>query len=772
MDFLNTFSDWPPVNPMAEGRSPNDAEDEEEEPDEREIYMSILWHAGTLAAAYYDSGDCTAHFMPDTPETEQLLLLGRVICDLKPKCIVTSAKQDQNLSDFFQHLNSDGQTDGRLAPEIALFPHLDFGLEVCKQRILSGRFPFLPSTYTETEKILHLSSVIPFDCPFMIRALGGLMKFLDRRRIGVELEDRSEGVPILSLKKYVLTDIVDMDQDTYSVLQIFKNEVHPSVYKMSSSVKEGLSLYGLLNRCRSKWGENKMRLWMMRPTRDQCVLVSRLDVIEFFVTPRNLEIADNLQTCLKSIKNIPLILKRMTLSNTKVSDWQALYKTVYNAVCIGDTCRTLPQTVTLFSCISSAFNNDLRYIASVISKVVDFEESLTEKRFCIKPFVDPAVDEKKRHLQGLSDFLTEVARKELETLDSKIPFCCVIYIPLIGFLLSIPRLPFMQERNDFEIEGLEFMFLSDNRLHYRSARTRELDLLLGDLHCDIRDHETMIMHQLQSLILEKSAVLRDVIEYVGQLDALIALAVAARENGYVRPCYVPTNSIYIKEGRHPLMVFCSGTFVPNSTQSHGKEKRIKILTGPNSCGKSVYLKQVGLIVFMAMIGSYVPATVAEIGPIDAIFTRIQTRESVSLGLSTFMIDLNQVARAVNNASENSLVLIDEFGKGTNTTLEWCLDGEDLIFFYQLKDGVSEASQAARVAAMAGLPAEIIRRGVEVSELFRRGQAIQCLNQEEKNEKMEKCQKMVSDFLNLDLEDPELDLQKYMTNVVITSPGIL
>ncbi|MEE6521658.1 hypothetical protein FKM82_019935, partial [Ascaphus truei] len=110
--------------------------------------------------------------------------------------------------------------------------------------------------------------------------------------------------------------------------------------------------------------------------------------------------------------------------------------TVYNAVCIGDTCRTLPQSVSLFSRVSAAFTSDLHYIASIISKVVcvspvDFEESLAENRFCIKANVDPAVDEKKRKLRGLSDFLTEVARKELENLDKRIPSCCVIYIPLV-----------------------------------------------------------------------------------------------------------------------------------------------------------------------------------------------------------------------------------------------------------------------------------------------------------------------------------------------------
>ncbi|XP_063794138.1 mutS protein homolog 5 isoform X2 [Pseudophryne corroboree] len=798
-----------------------DSQDEDEE-QQSEIYLSVLWQSGLLAVAYYVSGDCSVHYMPDTPDTDQLQLLSRVIADLQPRCIVTSAKQEQNLADFLRTLNSaaDGEADGRYRAEIVLFPRVDFALPICKQRILSGNFSSLPSNLTEPQKILHLSSIIPFDCPLMVCALGGLLKFLDRRRIGIELEDSSVGVPILSLKKYVLTDIVDMDRDTFSVLQIFKSEAHPSVYKMCTSVKEGLSLFGLLNRCQSKWGENIMRLWFMRPTRNQTELTCRLDVIEFFMTPRNQETTDNLQGCLKNIKNIPLILKRMTLSNTKVSDWQALYKTVYNAVCIGDICRSLPQTVTLFSRISSAFSSDLHYIASVISKVVDFEESQIQKRFCIKPYVDPAVDDKKRRMQGLPDFLNDVGRKELDSLDISIDSCTIVYFPLIGFLLSITRPASMQDKSDFEIEGLEFMFLSGNRLHYRSAGTKELDTVLGDLHCEIRDHETMIMHQLQMLILERSAVLQEVTEYVGQLDALLAMAVAARENGYVRPCYTHSNTINIKEGRHPLMGFCSGTFVPNSVQTGALEQRIKILTGPNSCGKSVYLKQVGLIVFMSMIGSYVPASFAEIGPIDGIFTRLQTRESVSLGLSTFMIDLNQVARAVNNSTVNSLILIDEFGKGTNTvdglsllaallrhwinkgsscphiflstnfhsliqlrilpdsptvqyqTFAWCLDGEDLVFFYQLKDGVSEVSQAARVAAMAGMPVDIIKRGVEVSELFRRGHAIQCLNQEAKQEKLEKCQKLVSSFLSLDLDDPQIDLQKYLSDEVLPFSSIL
>ncbi|XP_069491252.1 mutS protein homolog 5 isoform X2 [Ambystoma mexicanum] len=678
----------------------------------------------------------------------------------------------------------------------------------------------MPSHLTETERILYLSSVIPFDSPTMVRALGGLLKFLERRRIGVELEDLTVGVPILAFKKFSLTHIVNMDKDTYCVLQIFKTEVHPSVYKLASGLKEGFSLYGIMNRCRSRWGEKLMRLWFMRPTRNLKELNTRLDVIQFFMLARNYEVVQTLQDCLRNIKNVPLILKRMTVSHSKVNDWQALYKTVYSAVGIRDTCRSLSQSIELFARVAHAFTNDLNYIASLISKVVDFEESLTENRFTVKPGIDPAIDEKKRKLMGLSDFLTEVARKELDNLDSRIPTCCVIYIPLIGFLLSIPRLPTMVDKSDFEIEGLDFMFLSEDRLHYRSARTKELDAMLGDLHCEIRDHETLIMHQLQAKILEKSQVLYEVIEYAGQLDVLLAMAVMARENGYCRPKFTQRNSIHIKDGRHPLMELCTRTFVPNNVDSLEENSRIKILTGPNSCGKSVYLKQVGLIVFMAMVGSYVPATEAEIGPLDGIYTRIHSRESVSLGLSTFMIDLNQVASAVNSATKNSLVLIDEFGKGTNTvdglsllaavvrhwmkmgpssphvyvstnfhslvqlkllpdsplvqhlTLETYQDGEELVFFYQLKEGVATASHAANIAALAGMPAKVIKRGVEVSELFRSGKPIQRIDDPTKEGKLERCKTLVEKFLALDLQDPSLDLQEFMSQEVLPAAAAI
>ncbi|XP_066217557.1 mutS protein homolog 5 [Saccopteryx leptura] len=798
--------------------APGPEEEDSEEP--AETHLCVLWNLGHLGLAYYDTGDATVHFMPDTPDHESLQLLQRVLDEINPRSVVTSAKQDENMTEFLGKLASQEPREPE-RPEIIFLPSVDFGLEISKQRLLSGNYSFIPDSMTTTERILFLSSIIPFECLLTVRALGGLLKFLGRRRIGVELEDYNITVPILGFKKFVLTHLVSIDQDTYSVLQIFKSESHPSVYKVASGLKEGLSLFGILNRCRCKWGEKLLRLWFTRPTQDLGELNSRLDVIQFFLLPQNLDMAQTLHRLLGHIKNVPLILKRMKLSHTKVSDWHVLYKTVCSALGLRDACRSLPQSVQLFRDIAQEFSDDLHHVVSLIGKVVDFEGSLAANHFTVLPNIDPEIDEKKRRLVGLPSFLTEVAQKELENLDSRIPSCSVIYIPLIGFLLSIPRLPSMVEASDFEIEGLDFMFLSEEKLHYRSARTKELDVLLGDLHCEIRDQETLLMYQLQCQVLARTAALTRVLDLASRLDVLLALASAARDYGYSRPHYSPQLiGVQIQNGRHPLMELCAQTFVPNSVECGEDRGRVKVITGPNSSGKSIYLKQVGLITFMALVGSFVPAEEAEIGTIDAIFTRIHSCESISLGLSTFMIDLNQVAKAVNNATKQSLVLMDEFGKGTNTvdglallaavlrhwlalgpacpqvfvatnflslvqlqllpqgplvqhlTMETCEDGNDVVFLYRVCEGVADASHASHTAAQARLPDKLVARGKEVSDLIRSGRPIQPVRELMKEKRVESCQALVDKFLKLDLEDPQLDLDAFLRQEVLPAASAI
>uniref|UniRef100_A0A669C7X5 MutS homolog 5 n=1 Tax=Oreochromis niloticus TaxID=8128 RepID=A0A669C7X5_ORENI len=537
-----------------------------------QVLLSVLVQHGQVGLCFYDSQDSSLHYMPDTPDNQELHLLVRVIQEVSPHVIITSAKQERSMTRFLQQLGS----NPHYRPEVVTYPYVDFGLEVSKQRLLSAHLPFLPACISERDKLSYLSSCISFDSSLMLRAVGALLKCLDRRRVGVELEDSSVGVPIL----------------THT--HIFKSELHPSVYKLHSGEKEGLSLYGILNRCKCKFGSKLLRQWFLQPTQDLKVLKRRQEVIRFFTSPQNSDSLRTLQSSLRNIRNIPTLLRRMTLSLTKVTDWQSLYKTVYSAVCIRDTARHLPQSIQLFRDISEGFSDDLNYITSLISRVVDFEASLADNRFTVKPNVDPAIDEKKRRMMGLSDFLTDVARRELEHLDARIPSCCVIYIPVIGFLLSVPRLPNMVEKKDFEMEGLDFLFLSDNRLHYRSQRTRELNEFLGDLHCDIRDMEMAVMAHLQSAVLERSDSLFKVLDLAAELDCLMAMSSASQEYNYTSPKLASNRKITITQGRHPLLELCSPVFVANSFHSSESEGRVKIITGPNSSGKSIYLKQVGL----------------------------------------------------------------------------------------------------------------------------------------------------------------------------------
>ncbi|CAI5662382.1 unnamed protein product [Oreochromis niloticus] len=742
--------------------------DEEDEEDSPAVLLSVLLQHGQVGLCFYDSQDSSLHYMPDTPDNQELHLLVRVIQEVSPHVIITSAKQERSMTRFLQQLGS----NPHYRPEVVTYPYVDFGLEVSKQRLLSAHLPFLPACISERDKLSYLSSCISFDSSLMLRAVGALLKCLDRRRVGVELEDSSVGVPILQFHAYTLKGMVYIDSDTYSVLQIFKSELHPSVYKLHSGEKEGLSLYGILNRCKCKFGSKLLRQWFLQPTQDLKVLKRRQEVIRFFTSPQNSDSLRTLQSSLRNIRNIPTLLRRMTLSLTKVTDWQSLYKTVYSAVCIRDTARHLPQSIQLFRDISEGFSDDLNYITSLISRVVDFEASLADNRFTVKPNVDPAIDEKKRRMMGLSDFLTDVARRELEHLDARIPSCCVIYIPVIGFLLSVPRLPNMVEKKDFEMEGLDFLFLSDNRLHYRSQRTRELNEFLGDLHCDIRDMEMAVMAHLQSAVLERSDSLFKVLDLAAELDCLMAMSSASQEYNYTSPKLASNRKITITQGRHPLLELCSPVFVANSFHSSESEGRVKIITGPNSSGKSIYLKQVGLIVFMALIGSDVPAKEAEIGLVDGIFTCMQSRESVSVGLSTFMIDLNQMAQALNSSTGNSLVLIDEFGKGTNTTLETAVDGDELVFLYQLKEGICQSSYAANIATLAGLPTSLVQRAVEVSELYRAGRPIKRTEKASLEEETKRCQFVVEKFLSLNLEDKDLDVQRFLKEELLPSAGDL
>ncbi|RKO97782.1 P-loop containing nucleoside triphosphate hydrolase protein, partial [Caulochytrium protostelioides] len=197
--------------------------------------------------------------------------------------------------------------------------------------------------------------------------------------------------------------------------------------------------------------------------------------------------------------------------------------------------------------------------------------------------------------------------------------------------------------------------------YYKHAIMTRLDETLGDIYTRIVDRELDLLQSVREDVLHYGAAMTALADRLADLDALASMAHTARILGWVRPHLTRTRGIHIEDGRHPLVEMAGGSAF---RRPHRAGEGI-LLTGPNSSGKSVYVKQTGVIVFLSHIGSYVPARRARIGMVDHLMTRLQTSESVSRPESAFVIDVRQVAHALQIATPRSLLLMDEFGKGTD-----------------------------------------------------------------------------------------------------------
>ncbi|KAG0501431.1 hypothetical protein HPP92_001503 [Vanilla planifolia] len=301
---------------------------------------------------------------------------------------------------------------------------------------------------------------------------------------------------------------------------------------------------------------------------------------------------------------------------------------------------------------------------------------------------------------------------------------------------------------------------------YRTAKTKELDNLFGDIYHKILDMERAIIRDLVTRILHFEPHLIKAVNFAAELDCFLSLAIIARQNNYVRPILTEDSQLDIQNGRHVLQELTVDTFVPNDTKIFN-DGRINIITGPNYSGKSVYVKQVALIVFLSHLGSFVPADAAIVGLTDRIFCAMGSKP-MTADQSTFMVDLHQVGMMLRHATPRSFCVMDEFGKGTLTEdgigllggainhfasyehppkvlvcthlaeilSDKCLmksekirtytmsilrpddhkdSVDDLIFLYRLVPGRALVSYGIHCARLAGVPQEVVERATSILE---------------------------------------------------------
>ncbi|KAH7935288.1 hypothetical protein HPB52_005713 [Rhipicephalus sanguineus] len=587
------------------------------------VILSLAWSSRRFGAAYYDSSTCKMYLIPDQEDLPPVhSLLFSVLREVRPSCVLLSAKSDEKLmkaiNDFLSSDKASSNTRSYNKEVIRTLPFKDFAYEPSRHRLLYLKLPNMPSGLSDEARYVFMASLIDFNAIAMVRSAGALINYLGQCKLDC-LQSSQDSNLIRGIVTCSLKDRIRISQMTLGCLQIFKEEWHPSVYKFGIAGKEGLSLFGLFNRCRSKVGSRELRKLFCRPTRDLSVLQSRQATVAFFTVPNNQPIVNSLRECLANVRDVSGVLMRMSKAAATVNEWKTFYKTFVNVVSIIGICHSSlssDSSIDILVKMTSLRIEDLLRITALIKKTLDFEESQAAERFVVNRGIDSTLDEKKRVYNGLPDLLTRIAYGELEKLDPEITDCQVVYLPQIGYLLTIA-----ENAPGTDEPGLQFMFSCDNKSYFKTATMKTLDGLLGDTLYEIIDRETEIMHKVQNMILEVAEAFLEAVSACGELDA------------------------------HPLVESAGSSFVPNAFSSGGPHSKIKIITGPNNCGKSIYLKQVALIVYMAHIGSFVPAESAQIGAVDAILTCMYSEESLLHGLSSFGMQLNQVCGAVGACNE-------------------------------------------------------------------------------------------------------------------------
>ncbi|KAI1130465.1 muts domain V-domain-containing protein [Nemania abortiva] len=569
-------------------------------------------------------------------------------------------------------------------------------------------------------QLMRLATFVNLDSQLTIGCAGAVLSDIQRRRTAQYLPndpDAQLAFRIRTVEMFSLFNSMFVNADTLVSLQIIQPEYHPNSLQRgptgsTSGAKEGLSVYGLFSHlAATPQGKLKLRRMFLQPSIDIDVIRERQATISFFLRPSNADMVCGIREDLRKIKDMKsmvlLLRKGIDVLGRKISVgnsvWAVFQRFAAYSLQLRERLRALPDAESVDIIRKVVQDIDLlrlRQVGEFITETIDFEQSIDRGRTAIKQGIDPDLDERKRRYDGMEHLLASVITKLRDSIPEwarKYVRNC-IFFPQLGFLTMVSINPHTG-KGDYDGEGLndswECMFVADGSAYYKNQQMKDMDDEFGDSYCMIIDREIEIIHQLAVEVLKREEAILVASEVLGELDSLLALATLCGQNKWTSPEITDTNVLHIEGGRHPLQELVTASFIPNDcfmaggAENHTREHKdtppsevvddilespsTVVLTGPNHSGKSVYLKQVGIIVYLAHIGCFVPAEYARIGLTDRILTRIATRESVSRSESAFATDLRQVAFTMNFATRRSLIIIDEFGKGTNSQ-----DGAGLI----------------------------------------------------------------------------------------------
>jgi DNA mismatch repair protein MutS len=452
-----------------------------------------------------------------------------------------------------------------------------------------------------------------------------------------------------------ISQIARLDEDRYVWLDKFTVRN----LELFSSPSEGArTLLSCLDRTISPMGGRLLRRWISLPLKEVQQINARLDMVGCFISHPTL--SENVAGRVREVGDLERIISKAAVGRINPRELVQLARALLAVEQIKALCAGANEKN--FTRIAEQLN-PCKSIREVIEKQILPEPAAQlGKGAIVADGVSDELDELRKITRGGKDYLIEIQQREAER--TGIPSLKINFNNIFGYYIEVRN----THKNKVPPEWIRKQTVASAERYITEEIKAYEDKILGAEN-KIFTLEQQTFNALVVSLLEYVAPIQHNATLVAQLDCLLCFAGVSAERGYCRPALNSGDDLYIKQGRHPvieLLLPPGEAFVANDITLDNREQQIIILTGPNMAGKSALLRQTALIVLMAQVGCYVPASEATIGVVDKIFTRVGASDNISQGESTFMVEMQEAASILNNLSNKSLILLDEIGRGTST----------------------------------------------------------------------------------------------------------
>lgn len=580
--------------------------------------------------------------------------------------------------------------------------------------------------------------------PLAVRALGGLMAYLKVTQFtGLER--------LLEAKSYLPQEYMRLDVAARRNLELTET--------MRSREKRG-TLFWVLDKTKTSMGRRLLRSSIEQPLLSVNAINRRLNAVTELT--RNSILISELAAALDGVYDLERLMTRVVYGNPPVKDMIAL----------GATTARLPAIKELLGEVQCALLREIEQnidpledVARLIGSAIDPDSDIPLKEGgVIREGYDKQLDEARHLSKDIRGILAEIEEREKDA--TGIRTLRIGYNRVFGYYIEVSN----SFKDQVPAHYIRKQTLT-NAERYITEEIKELEERVLHAQQEAIDRASELYEQVRATVAAELPRIQQTAAAVAGLDMLCGLATVALNNNYCCPTVDLSDEIEISEGRHPVVeqLLDGVPFVPNDTKLNNRENQIAVLTGPNMAGKSTYMRQVALIVLMAQVGSFVPAASARIGIVDGIYTRVGASDDLTTGQSTFMVEMSEVANILKEATEKSLLILDEIGRGTSTydgmsiaraVIEYIADrkklgaktlfathyheltdleelipcvknynvavkkrGEDIVFLRRIIPGGVDESYGIEVSKLAGIPRWVIDRAYEVLSSLEEGQTV-------------------------------------------------